>query len=82
MSKNEIKVPVKLIDSNGKVTNKIGRSNADDLLRISNKMQTVGATSLKQSNMVDVMNHSYLHKSMEQRVQRKVLYNEYLRALK
>jgi hypothetical protein len=45
-------------------------------------MQTVGASYTKSSNMADVMNHSYLHKSMEQRVQRKVLYNEYLRALK
>jgi len=32
LSKNEIKVPVKLIDSNGHVTKKIGRSNADNLL--------------------------------------------------
>lgn len=65
LSKNRIKVPIKVQDANCKITNKIGRSDADDLLEISNKMQTIGTTTLKNSNMADVMNHSYLQKSME-----------------
>lgn len=65
LSKNKIKVPVRIGDIHPKVTNKIGRSDADELLDISNKMQTIGTTTLKNSNMADVMNHSYLQKSME-----------------
>lgn len=65
LSKNKIKVPVRIADLNNKVAKKIGRTDADELLDISNKMQTIGTTTLKQSNMADVMNHSYLQKSME-----------------
>lgn len=45
-------------------------------------MNSIGRKVLKDCNMQDVLNHNYLRKSLEQRVQRKALYNEYLSSLK
>jgi hypothetical protein len=80
LSKNRKKVPIRTND--GQVTRKIGRENTDDLLERAQNMQTIGALSGKKHHMHDIMTHSYLQKSLEQRVQRKALYKEYLHALK
>lgn len=45
-------------------------------------MNSIGRKVLKDSKMEDLLNHNYLRKSLEQRVQRKALYNEYLSSLK
>lgn len=45
-------------------------------------MHTIGHSTVKDSMMADVMKHDYLKKSLEQRVQRKALYNEFMSNLK
>ena len=45
-------------------------------------MNSIGRKVLQDSKMEEIMNHNYLRKSLEQRVQRKALYNEYLSSLK
>jgi hypothetical protein len=45
-------------------------------------MQTIGQATVKDSMMADVMKHDFLKKSLEQRVQRKALYNEFASNLK
>lgn len=45
-------------------------------------MPQIGQSSDTQNKMADIMNHSYLTKSIEQRVQRKALYQEYIKQVK
>jgi len=41
------------------------------------KMEAQGIKSLKQNDMEELINHNYLRKSMEQRVQRKALLDSF-----
>lgn len=76
LAKNRLKIPSKASEYN--ISQKITRSSAYNNLNIAKNMNTIGRSTITESRMSDIMNHSYLQKSIEQRVQRKALYNEYV----
>ena len=67
LAQNRIKVPIK---HPHQVTTKIGRLDATEQLKESQLMPQIGQSSTTHNKMADIMNHSYLTKSSEQRVQR------------
>lgn len=61
---------------------KINQSDANNYLSLAFNMQRKGKVSLVDNHMADIIKHDYLRNSIEQRVERQVLYNEYLDSFK
>jgi hypothetical protein len=58
LAKNRLKIPSKISEYN--VSQKITRSNAYNNLDIAKNMNTIGRSTITESRMSDIMNHSYL----------------------
>jgi hypothetical protein len=61
---------------------KINRSDANNYLSLAFSMPIKGKVSLVDNHMTDIIKHDYLRNSIEQRVERQALYNEYIDSYK
>lgn len=61
---------------------KINRSDAGNYLSLAFNMPRKGKVTLVDNHMTDIIKHDYLRNSIEQRVERRALYNEYMDSLK
>lgn len=76
LAKNQVKIPLRNDEYAYERLN-INRSDARNNLSQSLNMQVEGKESATTNIMANVLKHDYLRRSMEQRVQRKALYNEF-----
>jgi len=79
MGRNQTKIPLVNREFKGV---KINRSDANNYLSLAFSMPRKGKVSLVDNHMADILKHDYLRSSIEQRVERKMLYNEYVDSFK
>jgi hypothetical protein len=80
LGRNKTKVPFRKSDKT--LTSKINHTNAETYLNLAYNMPTKGKVSRVDNHMTDIMKHDYLRKSMEQRVERKALYQSFVESCK